>query len=480
MNLASPMHSALVWFRRDLRDEDHAALASALRHAQHVFCTFVFDDEILTPLRTQPPTVDRRVSFIHASLRELDTRLRNRGGGLIVRAGDPRQQIPQLAQQLKVGAVFANRDYEPYAKARDHAVAKALSDLGIHFHTSKDQVIFDRDEVLTAAGTPFCVFTPYRRAWLRRLEQEGISPYSSSTIPLAPCPHCDPLPELRTLGFQEVCLADSGLRPGMSGASACWQAFIPRIPHYAEDRNFPAITATSGLSPHLRFGTISIRHLVSQVCHDREIGAQSWLSELIWRDFYAQILDHFPSVVTHAFKPALDHLSWAEWPESLEAWKNGQTGYPLVDAAMRQLATTGHMHNRLRMVCASFLCKDLGIDWRLGESHFASLLNDFDLASNNGGWQWSASTGCDAQPWFRVFNPVTQSEKFDPDGVFIRRFIPELLRVPARYIHAPWRMPADIQSRLQTHIGKDYPCPIVYHEEARQITLARYQNAVRK
>ncbi|HRE17082.1 MAG TPA: FAD-binding domain-containing protein, partial [Rhodocyclaceae bacterium] len=250
--------------------------------------------------------------------------------------------------------------------------------------------------------------------------------------------------------------------------------FRERMERYDRLRDYPAAKGVSYLSVHLRFGTISIRQLVREACAAGGAGAETWLKELIWRDFYFQILDHFPHVVGAAFKPAYDAITWDDWPEGFATWCAGQTGYPLVDAAMRQLAHSGYMHNRLRMIVASFLTKDLGIAWRWGEAFFATHLNDFDLAANNGGWQWAASSGCDAQPYFRIFNPVSQSERFDPDGRFIRRYVPELERVPDKHVHAPWRMTPGEQAACGVHIGRDYPHPIVDHEKARQKTLARY------
>ena len=458
---------ALVWFRRDLRDDDHAALSAALGEARQVFCAFVFDSDILDAL---PERRDRRVDFIHQSLLELDGALRARGGGLIVRHGRATVEIPALARQLGVAAVYANRDYEPAAKARDRQVAESLASAGIAFHAGKDQVIFDGDEVLTQAGQPFSVFTPYKKAWLRRLgpADSGAAP---CTGPLAGSELAG-VPALAEIGFEPTDLAELGIRPGMSGARALWDDFrAGRLERYGQLRDFPAVKGVSYLSVHLRFGTISIRELVRTALARQ---AESWLNELIWRDFYFMILDHFPQVVGHAFKPAYDAIAWDDWPEGLAAWCAGRTGYPLVDAAMRQLAHSGWMHNRLRMVVASFLSKDLGLDWRLGERYFAEKLNDFDLAANNGGWQWAASTGCDAQPWFRIFNPVTQSEKFDPQGKFIRRYVGELAGVPDKYIHAPWTMSRAEQDSLGVVIGRDYPAPIVDHATARQATLARY------
>lgn len=464
-------NSRLVWFRRDMRVTDHAALAAALAHGGPVYCAFVFDTVILGALESRQ---DRRVAFIHASLCELDAALRQRGGGLIVLQGDPVQEIPRLAQTLGVSGVDAGRDYEPYAKARDAAVAAALADFGRELHLHRDHVVFDGDEVLTASGKPYTVFTPYRTNWLRRLHDVGVPHFDSDSGVLAPPPPGSGVPPLASVGFDACDLAAIGVLPGMSGAAARLADFRSRLHRYAEQRDYPGVKGVSYLSVHLRFGTVSIRQLVREALHVAGEGAATWLSELVWRDFYFMILDRFPHVVHASFKPAYDAIAWKDWPQGLEAWQQGRTGYPLVDAAMRQLAASGYMHNRLRMVAASFLCKDLGIDWRHGERWFAAQLLDFDLAANNGGWQWAASSGCDAQPWFRIFNPVTQSERFDPQGRFIRRYVPELSAVPERWIHAPWRMPPAEQERCGVVIGRDYPLPIVDHDSARQETLARY------
>ncbi|RIX47371.1 MAG: deoxyribodipyrimidine photo-lyase [Rhodocyclales bacterium GT-UBC] len=458
---------ALVWFRRDLRDHDHAALSAALAEARQVFCAFVFDTKILDLLSNRN---DRRVHFIHASLVELDAALRARGGGLIVRHGWAEQEIPALAEALGVNAVFTNRDYEPAAKLRDSAVAAGLHARGIGFHAFKDQAIFDGDEVLTQSGKPYTVFTPYKNSWLKRLTPGDHAPHPCIGR-LATTTEAG-IPDLSSIGFATSDLGELGIQPGMSGARALWEEFAAgRIKRYGTLRDFPAIKGVSYLSVHLRFGTISIRELVHQAVQP---GAETWLSELIWRDFYFMILDHFPHVVGHAFKPEYDAITWENWPEGFAAWCEGHTGYPLVDAAMRQLKHSGWMHNRLRMVVASFLSKDLGIDWRLGEQYFAEQLNDFDLSANNGGWQWAASSGCDAQPYFRIFNPITQSEKFDAEGRFIRRYVPELAKVPDKYIHAPWQMGRIEQEALGVVIGRDYPGPIVEHAQARDKTLARY------
>jgi len=469
---------ALVWFRRDLRDFDHAALYHALRRARAVHCVFVFDREILDGL---PDTGDRRVEFIWDSVVALAAALAARGGGLIVRHAVARDAVPALAAQLDVDAVFANHDYEPGAQDRDASVAHALADRGIAFHTSKDQVIFERAEIMTQAGKPFSVFTPYKTAWLRALTPFHLKSYpiEKYAAALAPMPAVTPMPSLESMGFARTNLATLGVVPGMAGGSALFHDFHHRIDAYRDTRNFPAVKGPSYLSVHLRFGTVSIRELAAyahQLSLERDgEGAQTWLSELIWRDFYAQILWHHPHVVGRSFKAEYAGLRFPGNPDWFAAWCAGATGYPIVDAAMRQLNTTGYMHNRLRMIAASFLVKDLLVDWRQGEAYFANALIDYDLASNNGGWQWAASTGCDAQPYFRIFNPVTQSERFDTEGKFIRRYVPELQALDAREIHAPWLVPPALQQARGVVIGRDYPAPIVDHAHARAAALQLFK-----
>ena len=473
---------ALVWFRRDLRDFDHAALSHALRDAGEVFCAFVFDREILDAL---PSPADRRVEFIRESLVELDGALRKRGGALIVRHAYAREAIPRLAVELRVGAVYANRDYEPRAIERDAAVAQALAHRGIGFRTSKDQVIFECDEVRTRQGTPFTVFTPYKRAWLAVLTPAHLAPHPVddrvSTLAMPPCALADGVPTLEALGFRLTNLRELGIATGMSGGAALFANFKRRIDRYGELRDYPGRKGPSYLSVHLRFGTASIRALAAHA-HQRSLmpeghGAATWLSELIWREFYAQILWHHPRVTEHAFLAEYDALPFPNHQRLYDAWREGRTGYPIVDAAMRQIDTTGYMHNRLRMIVASFLVKDLLVDWRWGERYFADALIDYDLASNNGGWQWAASTGCDPQPYFRIFNPVTQSERFDPDGRFIRTYLPELKALDGREIHAPWLVPPAIQKAKGVVIGRDYPPPVVDHAAARHAALALFKSA---
>ncbi len=469
---ALPRSSALVWFRRDLRTEDHAALYAALKSHPQVHCVFVFDTAILDAL---PTRCDRRVEFIWESVRELQEALRAAGGGLRVLHGDAAASIPKLAAELGVSAVYANRDYEPRAIERDARVAATLAEAGIAFHTRKDQVIFETGEVLTKTGTPFSVFTPYKNAWLARLDAFFVKPYpvAKYAAHLARAPGAG-MPALEELGFARTNLAGLSIPTGASGASALLRDFVPRMPDYGARRDFPSLKGPSYLSVHLRFGTVSIRALVALAWQANSTGAATWLSELAWRDFYFMILSHHPRVVESAYRPEYDAIAWSERDDLFAAWCAARTGYPLVDAAMRQLNQTGYMHNRLRMVVASFLTKDLGIDYRRGERYFAGQLNDFDLAANNGGWQWAASTGCDAQPYFRIFNPVTQSERFDAEGRFIRRYLPELARVPGKYIHAPWKMDAQRQTEAGCVIGRDYPAPVVDHAAARKETLERY------
>jgi len=476
--------TSLVWFRRDLRSFDHAALYHALQQSRRVHCAFVFDTAILAGL----PRDDRRVAFIHASLRELDAELRRHGGGLIVRHADAATEIPRLAAELGVDAVFTNRDYEPAALARDHAVAGALQRDGRAWFAFKDQVVFDTDEILSQAGKPFSVFTPYKNAWLRALHAEGgdfyLKPYpvAAHAERLAPPPGHDRMPELAALGFDAGTNDALKLPSGMSGGQALLEDFLPRLDRYDQARDFPALKGPSYLSVHLRFGTVSIRGLArlafdAMRADSGRGGAATWLSELAWRDFYFMILHHHPHVAERAFKAEYDAIRWEQGPDAdalFDAWCTGQTGYPLVDAAMAQLNQTGYMHNRLRMVTASFLVKDLGIDWRRGERYFARQLNDYDLAANNGGWQWAASSGCDAQPYFRIFNPLTQSRKFDPDGKFIRRYLPQLAALSDKDIHAPWLAPGLALQAAGIVPGSTYPAPIVEHDAARRRTLERY------
>ena len=467
---------SLVWFRRDLRDFDHAALYHALKTSNNVYCAFIFDSEILDKLTNKQ---DRRVEFIWESVKELKTALQAKGGDLTVQYGKAHTLIPLLAQELKVDAVFTNRDYEPSAVTRDINVASSLAQFNIAFHDFKDQVIFEKDEVLSLSNKPYSVFSPYRNASLKKLNDYYLKPYPVDAYiqhlaKLAPTA----LISLEAMGFERTNLSAMRLPTGMSGGTKLFEDFESRMHHYKDARNFPAVKGVSYLSVHLRFGTVSVRHLARTAKNMANAGADSWLNELIWRDFYFQILFHRPQVAAgKAFKTEFESIPFPNDVALFKAWAEGKTGYPLVDAAMRQINSTGFMHNRLRMVAASFLVKDLLIDWRWGERYFAEHLIDFDFSANNGGWQWAASTGCDAQPWFRIFNPITQSEKFDSSGKFIRKYVTELSQCNDKEIHAPWLMPPLRQQSVGVIIGKDYPNPVVDHAAQRALALSLYKNS---
>ena len=489
--------TALVWFRRDLRDHDHAPLHHALADAAKVHCVFVFDTEILDALEDR---ADRRVAFIHGSVTELDEALRKQGGGLRVLHGRARDLIPQLARELGVQAVYWGRDYEPAARDRDADVILQLQQAGIEPRPVKEHVIFERDEVLTLAGKPFTVFTPYKNAWLKRLRATEpplidvtVFPVEAKPGQLQALPADTRMPSLAEMGFEPTNNAALGITPGMTGGRERLADFAERIDGYKDRRDFPAVKGVSYLSVHLRFGTVSVRACArlalgldegqapaGSASDSAPEGKIAWLNELIWRDFYFAILHHFPHAATGPFKPEYEALVTDQDAERLAAWQEGRTGYPLVDAAMRQLNTTGYMHNRLRMVTASFFAKHLLLDWQLGEAYFAGKLIDFDQSANNGGWQWAASTGCDAQPYFRIFNPINQSEKFDAEGKFIRRYVPELTKVPTKYIHAPWTLPPLEAQSCGFVLGRDYPAPIVDHATQRAEALKRYAAAAKK
>jgi deoxyribodipyrimidine photo-lyase len=438
-----PQTIAVHWFRRDLRLEDNTALFHALESGAPVLPVFIFDREILDRLEDKR---DARVEFIHHHLLQLQEKLVALGSSLLVLHGRPMDCWKQLVQEHRISAVFTNRDYEPYARQRDAEIGEFLLSQGIPFHTYKDHVIWEHDEVLKSDGTPYTVFTPYSKVWREKIRSSG-----GSAQPLAHFPSEErkdrffrtaplPLPGLGDLGF---------LPAGIPFPPATVSQKL--IADYAQKRNFPAIAGTSRLGVHFRFGTISIREKARRALQLSE----TFAGELIWRDFYAQILANFPHVAKGAFRPAYDEIPWRDAPEEFARWCEGQTGYPLVDAGMRELNATGFMHNRVRMVVASFLSKHLLLDWRLGEAYFAQKLLDFDLASNNGGWQWAAGSGTDAAPYFRVFNPMAQQQKFDPDLVYVRRWVPEF-GTPR------------------------YPKPIVEHTFARNRCLETYKAALDK
>lgn len=477
----------IMWFRRDLRAFDNAALHHALKSCDQVHCVFVFDQDILDTL----PKQDRRVEFIWEAITELNQQLALlalqhgvQGVGLIVQHAVAADAIPLQCQLMAANAVFTNHDDEPQALARDAKVQRLLEQKGIAFHTFKDHVIFERAEVLTLAGKPYSVFSPYKNAWLKKVDAFYLEPYliDSRAAALAPLPanFQQGVPSLEAIGFEKTNLLALKIPTGATGGAKLFNEFLGRMDEYGEARNFPAVKGPSYLGVHLRFGTVSIRQLARAALEQQRAGSDGaavWLSELIWRDFYVQILANFPHVARAAFKPEYDKIEWEQGSEAqtlFAAWCTGRTGYPLVDAAMAQINQTGYMHNRLRMVVASFLTKDLGLDWRWGERYFAEKLNDFDLSANNGGWQWAASSGCDAQPYFRIFNPTSQSEKFDAEGKFIRRYVPELAKLTNKAVHAPWlAAPLELMA-AGVELGRTYPYPVVKHDEARAKTLQRY------
>ncbi|MEE4178472.1 MAG: deoxyribodipyrimidine photo-lyase, partial [Bacteroides sp.] len=426
------MRISIFWFRRDLRLHDNKALYKALQGPLPVLPLFIFDDAILEPL----PKNDHRVEFIYPTLEGINGQLRKVGSGILVRKGNPFEVFQQLIQQFDIEAVYSNADHEPYGMKRDEKVRALLASNGIAFEQALDHLILNKDEVLKSDGTPYLVFTPYSRRWNEMLEPRHLAEFRSENL-LDKCikDSFHAMPSLAELGFKPSGLPMPDLKIKEE-----------EIRHYDKTRDFPALNGTSRLGPALRFGLISIRHLVRQA---REWNA-TFLNELIWREFYAMILMHFPRVVYASFRPEYDRIEWHNNEQEFERWKEGRTGFPMVDAGMRQLAATGYMHNRLRMITASFLTKHLLIDWRWGEAWFAEKLFDFELSSNNGGWQWSAGTGTDAAPYFRIFNPTEQQKKFDPEGIFVKEWIPEL-------------------------DSENYPEPIVDHKAARERCLAVYK-----
>lgn len=471
------MRTAIWWVRRDLRLTDNQALHAALVDAERVIPIFVLDPALLNSRNVG----ERRVAFLFEGLRLLDADLRARGARLIIRHGAPTRVLSTLCREVDVVAVYAERDYSPYAVARDNAVAAALSTPLI---LTDGLTIRTPGATCKDDGAPYTVFTPYSRRWRAHtpLSQPDILPAPHTLFPV-PDVASDALPDAPTLETSIV------LRPGEAEAQARLAAFVqaeqPPIFQYAEQRNLPAIDGTAMLSPYLRFGMVSPRQAAAAAYtaieaapnNDARTGADTWLTELIWRDFYFSILYHFPHVARGSFHRAYDAIEWQNDPDHFAAWRVGQTGYPFIDAAMRQLAATGWMHNRARMAVASFLVKDLLIDWRWGERWFMQMLLDGDLAANNGGWQWSAGTGTDAAPYFRIFNPTSQGQKFDPTGAYVRRWVPELRNVPDKYIHEPWRMPRSEQLRTGCLIGQHYPAPIVDHNVARKWVLSVYKKA---
>jgi deoxyribodipyrimidine photo-lyase len=460
---------AIHWFRRDLRVADNTSLSEAVQRAEEVVPVFIIEEA----LRTGPDVGAARLAFLFKSLEVLRENLATLGYPLVVRRGRSIDLLPKLCQELGVEAVFANRRYEPYAQARDNRLFNELNALGVGFEVFKDAVAWEEREILTRTGNPFTVFTPYAKVWRTK----------------TPAPPRPGIPKVRR-AIQEFRSDSRPLDPGEFGYSpkqsippageaaalAILKSFLAGpVFSYATQRDIPAESGTSKLSPHLRCGTIGIRTIYAALREaqagsrpEQQRNCDVWLNELIWREFYLQILDNFPHVMKGAFRPEYDNLEWGGSDEWFQAWCSGMTGYPIVDAAMRCLNSTGWMHNRLRMIVAMFLTKDLLISWRRGERYFMQQLVDGDMAANNGGWQWSAGTGTDAAPYFRIFNPMSQGEKFDPSGAFVRRWVPELESLPDVTIHQPWNASPGT-------VPGNYPKRAVIHEEQRPKCLAMFK-----
>lgn len=420
---------SIFWFRRDLRLEDNVGLNAALDAGLPVLPIFIFDKNILEELDES----DGRVSFIYDQLFKINTELKKRGGSVLVEIGQPTMVLEKVIQKYMVKHVFTNQDYEPYGIKRDLEVAQLLHQNNIEFHSSKDVVITHKHDVVKADGKPYTVYTPYKNKWLAQIDLSTVSPVTNNANNWFGIESI--FPTLEDIGFERTRIL---VRP----------YDLDSLSDYEETRNVPALDNTSYLGPHLRFGTVGIRTIVNHVKQH-----PVFLSELIWREFFMQILFHFPDVVHQNFKRKYDGIRWENDRNNFERWCNGETGYTMVDAGMRQLNETGYMHNRVRMVAAGFLCKHLLIDWRWGEAYFGTKLLDYELSSNNGNWQWSAGTGCDAAPYFRIFNPYEQLKRFDPKGVYVKRWVPEMQK-------------------------PNYPKPIVEHKFARLRALERYQDGI--
>lgn len=475
---------ALFWFRRAVRLDDNRALFAALDAADTVVPVFVLDPTILT----HPTTGPARTRFLFESLASVDESLQAKGSRLVIRHGKPVEELSRLVEETGATALFFGRDYEPYSRERDAAVNEAMTARGVVVETENDHLLAEPGDVLAKGGAPYTVFTPYKRVWFERALDEPLD--APEQLPAVPeTVTSDGLPADPNAEGVPVPLA--GQQPRVTGGEAearRWlDAFVAECAgDYKAERDFPAREGTSRLSAYLRMGVLSPRRAVSDVRKrraglgkDGATGVDAWMSELAWRDFYYQILWHFPHVAGGAFRPAFNDVQWENDERLFQAWCEGKTGYPFVDAGQRQMNAEAWMHNRARMVTASFLTKDLLIDWRRGERYFMQKLVDGDLASNNGGWQWAAGTGTDAQPFFRIFNPVTQGEKFDPEGEYVRRYVPELANVPARFIHRPWEMSQSEQEAAGCVIGRDYPAPIVDHkvQRARALRIYRQEEA---
>lgn len=467
------MRTGLCWLRRDLRLYDHPALSEALKENDRVYVAFIFDDAILLPI-LKKATQDRRVQFICQSLVAVNRGLVSSGGGVILRRGNPVEIIPKLMQELGADTLYFNRDYSPYALTRDTAVTQDVERSGYSVRSFKDHVMAEPHEIMTQSGTPYRVFTPYSKAWFARFPMDEAIPTwdveFSRLAPVLVAPEFESWEQLLAYaGFQPDSLDLPG---GTLAGRVRLNEFAKILDDYDTRRNYFADEGTSRLSVYLRHGCVSVRECLNMAILRPSEGSRKWITEFIWREFYQMIFFHFPWVNDRPFQAKYHDLKVTTSEAYLAAFKAGMTGYPLIDAAMRCLNQTGWMHNRLRMVVASFLTKILLVDWKRGERYFSWKLLDYELQSNNGGWQWAAGIGCDAVPYFRIFNPVTQSKDYDPDGEFIRRYCPELRVLNRTQIHCP----AEAKSLPNGFIlGRDYPQPIVAYKSQRQAALILYR-----
>ena len=478
------MSSRVIWWvRRDLRLGDNTALAEALAHADEVVPVFILDDHLLRSPRLRGP----RIAWMLDGLRALDADLREHGSSLVVLRGEPAHVLANLCARAGAHSVFFNRDIGPYATRRDAAVTQALTSAGVAVRSLDDATVHDPGDIISGRGAPYDVYTPFRRAWLElpRAAARAAAPRPNGFVQAGVIESL-PIPSPAELGVTPV--ARPIVPAGERHAAARLDAFLAGpIFTYADRRNRLDLDGTALLSPYLRWGMLgprrcywaAVRALEAAPDEPSRRSVSAWIDELIWREFFATILATHPSSVTRNLRPAYDLVAWERQPDWLAAWTESRTGYPVVDAAMRQLRATGWMHNRARMIAASFLCKDLLTDWRLGEAVFMRFLLDGDVASNVGNWQWAAGTGADAAPYFRVFNPTTQGQRFDPEGRYIRRWVPELAHVPPALIHTPERMTAEQQRASGCVLGRDYPLPIVDHATQRRRALAMYAAARR-
>jgi len=458
------------WFRNDLRLSDNTALTAAAARGTELVPLFVFDDRLLA----SPYASRARLRFLLDCVQRLATDLERRGCPLLVRRGDPVDVVARVVAETKADLLTLNRDYSPYAVRRDTRVRAAARAAGARVEDHKDRVVFESGELRTQAGSGFVVYTPFRNAWLTRYRRDPVEPMRTPALPKRVDGVASaPWPSDRALGVD-----GGGAAPTVGGEAAARrrlsQFLDGPVSDYARNRDRPGVDGTSRLSAYLRFGAVSARRCIHEALGVAAVerraaaGVHKWIDELIWREFYIGLLADHPQILRGAFRSEFDGVEWESPGSAFDAWCEGRTGYPIVDAAMRQLRAVGWMHNRARMIAASFLTKDLLIDWRLGEREFMRHLIDGDPAANNGGWQWSASTGTDAQPYFRIFNPVAQGEKFDPDGTYVRRYVPELRDLPDRFVHRPWEASPPPPA---------YPPRIVDHAERRIMAVARYESA---